>query len=115
MKKMLNFFLPKQKLSADGSNTSETLRAEKQRLETRFAQIPTTVANLQNSINLMSSDITWLGGLNNRRKKDWEKEKGKNPRLKWGLIIGGSIILIIIVVVVIRQQKKALALKAAVV
>ncbi len=73
-----NFFLPKAKLSADGSNTLETLRAEKLRLETRLTQIPTTIANLQNSINLMSSDITWLGGLNNRRKKDWEKENGKS-------------------------------------
>lgn len=77
MKKMWNFFLPKQKLSADGSTTLETLRAEKQRLETRLTQIPTTIANLQNSINLMSSDVTWLEGLNNRRKKDWEKENGK--------------------------------------
>ena len=33
---------------------------------------------LQNSINLMASDITWLQGLNNRRKKDWEKENGKS-------------------------------------
>lgn len=219
MKKMWNFFLPKQKLSADGSTTLDSLKTEKSRLEARLTEIPRTIANLQNSINLMSSDITWLGGLNNRRKKDWEKDNGKsveqavydaknrivdynaqisamntekgripaqieaidrqlealvkgesdglskgltvahaqqlgqlelqkeqekithetklqevelqqaqavaqaeaqkaqgmNPKLKWGLIIGGSIILIIIVVVVIRQQKKALALKAAVV
>lgn len=73
-----NFFLPKQKLSADGSTTLETLRKEKQRLEARFSQIPTLVANLQNSINLMSSDVSWLGALNNRRKKDWEKENGKS-------------------------------------
>lgn len=73
-----NFFLPKRKLSADGSTTLDSLRAEKQRLEARLTQIPTTVANLQNSINLMSSDVTWLNGLNNRRKKDWEKENGKS-------------------------------------
>lgn len=78
MKKMLNFFLPKAKLSADGSTTLETLRAEKQRLETRLTEIPKTIANLQNSINLMSSDVTWLNSLNNRRKKDWEKENGKS-------------------------------------
>lgn len=76
--KFWNFFLPKPKFSADGSTTLESLRAEKQRLETRLTQIPTTVANLQNSINLMTSDINWLGGLNNRRKKDWEKENGRS-------------------------------------
>lgn len=78
MKKMLNFFLPKPKLSADGSTTLDSLKAEKQRLEARLTEIPRTIANLQNSINLMNSDITWLGGLNNRRKKDWEKENGKS-------------------------------------
>lgn len=78
MKKMLNFFLPKPKLSADGSSTLDSLKTEKQRLETRLTEIPRTIANLQNSINLMTSDITWLEGLNNRRKKDWEKENGKS-------------------------------------
>lgn len=78
MKKMLNFFLPKPKLSADGSTTLDSLKAEKQRLEARLTEIPRSIANLQNSINLMSSDITWLEGLNNRRKKDWEKENGKS-------------------------------------
>jgi dGTP triphosphohydrolase len=73
-----NFFLPKPKLSADGSTTLDSLKAEKQRLEARLTQIPTTVANLQNSINLMTSDINWLDSLNNRRKKDWEKENGKS-------------------------------------
>lgn len=75
-----NFFLPKTKLSADGSTTTtlDSLKAEKNRLEGRLTQIPVTIANLQNSINLMTSDITWLGGLNNRRKKDWEKENGKS-------------------------------------
>lgn len=73
-----NFFLPKPKLSADGSTTLDSLKAEKQRLEARLTQIPITIANMQNSINLMSSDITWLEGLNNRRKKDWEKENGKS-------------------------------------
>ncbi|TSJ41272.1 hypothetical protein [Fluviicola chungangensis] len=73
-----NFFLPKPKLSADGSTTLDSLKAEKQRLEARLTEIPRTIANLQNSINLMSSDITWLEGLNNRRKKDWEKENGKS-------------------------------------
>lgn len=78
MKKMLNFFLPKPKLSADGSTTLDSLKTEKQRLEARLTEIPRTVANLQNSINLMTSDITWLEGLNNRRKKEWEKENGKS-------------------------------------
>lgn len=214
MKKMLNFFLPKPTLSADGSTTLDSLRTEKQRLEARLTEIPRTIANLQNSINLMTSDITWLEALNNRRKKDWEKENGKsveqavydarnrmvdynaqisamnteksripaqieaidrqiealvqgestgltrglttahaqelgqlalqqeqekithetqmqevelqqaqavaqaevqkaqsmNPKLKWGLIIGGSILVIIIAVVVIRSKKKAIAL-----
>lgn len=76
--KFWNFFLPKAKLSADGSTTLESLRAEKQRLEARLMQIPTTVTNLQNSINLMTSDIKWLEALNNRRRKDWEKENGKS-------------------------------------
>lgn len=78
MKKLLNFFLPKQKLSADGSTTLDSLKAEKQRLEARFTEIPRTIANLQNSISLMTSDITWLNGLNNRRKKNWEKDNGKS-------------------------------------
>lgn len=75
-----NFFLPKQKLSADGSSstTLETLRAEKQRLEARLTEIPVQVAKLQNSINLIQSDINWLSGLNNRRKKGWEKDNGKS-------------------------------------
>jgi hypothetical protein len=75
-----NFFLPKQKLSADGTTTStnETLRAEKQRLEARLTEIPILIARMQNTVNVTSSDITWLGGLNNRRKKDWEKENGKS-------------------------------------
>lgn len=73
-----NFFLPKAKLSADGSTTLDSLKAEKQRLEARLTEIPRTIANLQNSIKLMASDITWLQGLNNRRKKDWEKENGKS-------------------------------------
>lgn len=73
-----NFFLPKQKLSADGTTTNETLRAEKQRLESRLTEIPRIIANLQNTINLTNSDIVWLEGLNNRRKKDWEKENGKS-------------------------------------
>jgi hypothetical protein len=73
-----NFFLPKQKLSADGTTTNETLRAEKQRLEARLVEIPRIIANLQNTVNVTSSDITWLEGLNNRRKKDWAKENGKS-------------------------------------
>ena len=78
MKNLLNFFLPKQKLSADGSTTLDSLKAEKQRLDARFTEIPRTSANLQNSITLMSSDITWLNGLNKRRRKDWEKDNGKS-------------------------------------
>ena len=78
MKNLLNFFLPKQKLSADGSTTLDSLKAEKQRLDARFTEIPRTIANLQNSITLMSSDITWLNGLNKRRRKDWEKDNGKS-------------------------------------
>jgi hypothetical protein len=73
-----NFFLPKQKLSADGTTTNETLRAEKQRLESRLTEIPRIIANLQNTIKLTSSDITWLESLNNRRKKDWAKDNGKS-------------------------------------
>lgn len=73
-----NFFLPKQKLSADGTTTNETLRAEKQRLESRLTEIPRVIANLQNTIKLTNSDITWLESLNNRRKKDWAKDNGKS-------------------------------------
>lgn len=71
-------FLGKQKLSADGSTTNQTLQAEKKRLEARLVEIPTLIARLQNSITLTQNDITWLNGLNNRRRKDWEKENGKN-------------------------------------
>lgn len=73
-----SFFLPKRKLSADGSTTNDTLLKEKKRLEDRLVEIPKLVANLQNSIRLMESDITWLNGLNDRRRKDWEKENGRD-------------------------------------
>lgn len=66
----------KGKLSADGSTTNDTLRAEKARLEARFTEIPKIIANLQNTIRLTQGDIDWLESLNNRRRKDWEKENG---------------------------------------
>ncbi len=64
------------KLSADGSTTNDTLRAEKARLEARLVEIPVIIANLQNTIKLTQGDIDWLESLNNRRRKDWEKENG---------------------------------------
>lgn len=64
------------KLSADGSTTNDTLRAEKARLEARFIEIPKIIANLQNTIRLTQGDIDFLEGLNNRRRKNWEKENG---------------------------------------
>lgn len=64
------------KLSADGSTTNDTLRAEKARLEARFIEIPKLIANLQNTIRLTQGDIDWLESLNNRRRKNWEKENG---------------------------------------
>ena len=66
------------KLAADGSTTLDNLRAEKTRLESRLAQIPGLISNLQHSIQVLQQDITWLGSLNNRRKKNWEKENGKS-------------------------------------
>ncbi len=70
-------FLAK-KLSADGSTTIDSLRAEKTRLEKRLAEIPGTISKLQNGINLIQSDITWLDSLNNRKARKWEKENGKS-------------------------------------
>lgn len=66
------------KFSADGSTTQQALLAEKKRLEGRLTEIPGAVSKIQNSINLTQSDIDWLNGLNDRRRKDWEKENGKN-------------------------------------
>lgn len=66
------------KLSADGSTTQQNLIAEKKRLEARYAEIPGQVSKIQNSINLTQSDITWLNSLSDRRKKNWEKENGKD-------------------------------------
>lgn len=71
-------FLKKPKLNADGSTTIQTLKDEKKRLEARLVEIPVLISRLQTSIANMQSDITWLNGLNNRRRKDWEKENGKN-------------------------------------
>lgn len=70
------FLRPERKLSAEGSTTNDTLRAEKNRLETRFAQIPGLISQLQNTIKVTQGDIDWLNSLNNRRKKKWEKENG---------------------------------------
>jgi|SRR5690606_23283209 len=64
--------------AADGSTTLDSLRADKQRLEARLAEIPGMISQLEHSIKVMQSDITWLGSLNNRRKKNWEKENGKS-------------------------------------
>ncbi|ASS50154.1 MAG: hypothetical protein A3D31_11340 [Candidatus Fluviicola riflensis] len=66
------------KLSADGSTTNENLRTEKKRLEARLVEIPVIIARLRNGIASQEGDITWLNGLNNRRRKNWEKEKGKD-------------------------------------
>lgn len=66
------------KYSADGSTTQQTLLAEKKRLEGRVTEIPGLISKIQNNINLTQSDIDWLNSLNNRRRKDWEKENGKN-------------------------------------
>lgn len=62
--------------SADGSTTLDNLRAEKTKLESRLAQIPGLISQIQNSIKVTQQDIDWLNGLNNRRKKDWEKDNG---------------------------------------
>lgn len=70
------FLRPERKLSAEGSTTNDTLRAEKNRLEARYAQIPGLVSQLQNTIKITQGDIDWLNSLNNRRKKKWEKENG---------------------------------------
>ncbi len=71
-----DFLRRQKKLSADGSTTLDTLRAEKNKLETRYAQIPGLISQIQNNITLAQQDIDWLGSLNNRRKKNWEKENG---------------------------------------
>ena len=70
------FLRPERKLSAEGSTTNDTLRAEKSRLETRLAQIPGLISQIQNTIKVTQQDIDWLNSLNNRRKKKWEKENG---------------------------------------
>jgi len=72
------FKLPSSKLSADGSTTLDNLRAEKKRLEERSGKIPVLLATIQNDVNNTQSDINWLNGLNNRRRKNWEKENGKS-------------------------------------
>src|ERR1043165_5079199 len=72
-----NFFTGRE-LNADGSTTIQTLKDEKKRLEARLVEIPVLVSRLQTSITNMQSDITWLEGLNNRRRRDWEKDNGKN-------------------------------------
>ena len=64
--------------AADGSTTLDSLRADKQRLEVRLAQIPGLISGLKHTIQVTENDITWLGSLNNRRKKNWEKENGKS-------------------------------------
>lgn len=46
-------------------------------MEERAGKIPVLIATLQNQINNIQSDINWLNGLNNRRRKNWEKENGK--------------------------------------
>lgn len=66
------------KVSADGSTTLETLRAEKTRLEARLAELPGLISRMQHSIAVVQGDIDWLNSLNNRRAKDWEKENGKS-------------------------------------
>lgn len=71
-----NFLSRQKKLSADGSTTLDTLRAEKNRLEARYAQIPGLISQIQNNIKLTQHDIDWLSSLNNRRQKNWEKENG---------------------------------------
>lgn len=71
-----NFF--PRKLSADGSTTNDTLRAEKARLEARLVEIPVLISRLLNTIKLTEADIVWLEGLNNRRRKNWEKENGRD-------------------------------------
>lgn len=70
---------PLQKFYADGSaSTLETLKAEKAKLEKRLAEIPSIISKLQNSVKLIQDDITWLSGINNRKKRQWEKENGKS-------------------------------------
>lgn len=71
-----NFLHTQRKLSADGSTTLDNLRAEKTKLETRLAQIPGLISELENVIKLKQQDIDWLNSLNNRRKKNWEKDNG---------------------------------------
>lgn len=73
-----NFFTPKPKLSADGSTTLDSLRAEKARLQSRLTDIPTQIAAKQNTVKNATADITWLNSLNDRRKKDWAKDNGKS-------------------------------------
>lgn len=73
-------FLPK-RFSADGTpseSTIETLKAEKSKLEKRLAEIPGLISRTQNSISLITQDITWLGSINNRKARQWEKENGKS-------------------------------------
>jgi LPXTG-motif cell wall-anchored protein len=66
----------KKAFSADGSNTLNTLNADKKKLEARLLAIPTLIAQLRDSIMRAKNDVIWLEGLSNRKRKKWEKEKG---------------------------------------
>ncbi len=66
----------KRAYSADGSNTLETLTADKKRKEARLLEIPKILAQLNDTLKRAKNDIIWLKGLKRRKKKKWEKEKG---------------------------------------
>ncbi len=66
----------KKAFSADGSTTLNTLNADKKRLQARLLEIPKIIPQLEESLRRAKSDIIWLKGLNNRKRKKWEKEKG---------------------------------------
>jgi hypothetical protein len=66
------------KLSANGSTTLQTLQDEKKRLDSRLAELPALITTLQHSTAVLETDIAWLNGLNNRRRRDWEKENSRS-------------------------------------
>jgi len=70
--KFLKFFTG---YSADGTSTIENLTSEKKKLEARLAEIPALISQLNHSITVVQTDLTWVKELNGLKKRKWEKDK----------------------------------------
>ncbi|CAG5086786.1 type VII secretion EssA family protein [Parvicella tangerina] len=62
--------------SANGASTLDDLRKSLEKLENRLVELPAVLKNYQDAISRMQSDINYLAGLSNRKKKKWSKENG---------------------------------------